>query len=140
LQEDDIGEPTVRTARHVAEGYRARTLKNVQDSDGTVILFSATPSGGTLQTRNSCVRKKRPFVVLDAKELTALRAADAIVRFLDEHAIEVLNVASPRASGVASRLCVFTTSDRRGDCAGVIARGTSDELASRAPATMRASR
>jgi hypothetical protein len=99
LQEDAIGEPTVRTARYVAEGYRARTLKNVQDSDGTVILFSATLSAGTLQTRNLCVREKRLFVVLDAKELTALRAADAIVRFLDEHAIEVLNVAGPRASG-----------------------------------------
>ena len=36
---------------------------------------------------------------LDAKELTALRAADGIVRFIEEHAIEALNVAGPRASG-----------------------------------------
>lgn len=99
LQEDDTSEPGIRTARQVAQQYRARTLKNVQDSDGTVILFSGTISGGTLLTRNLCVREKRPLIALDAKELTALRAAEAIVRFVDEHAIAALNVAGPRASG-----------------------------------------
>ena len=64
-----------------------------------MILFSGTLSGGTLLTRNLCVREKKPLIALDAKELTALRAADAIMRFLDERAIEVLNVAGPRASG-----------------------------------------
>jgi hypothetical protein len=76
----------------------------VQDSDGTVILFSGTLpggklSGGTLLTRNFCVREKKPFIVLDAKEPTALRAADGIVRLIEEHGIEALNVAGPRASG-----------------------------------------
>jgi hypothetical protein len=99
LQEDDTPEPGIRTARQVAQQYRARTLKNVQDSDGTVILFSATLSGGMLLTRNLCVREKRPFVVLDSKKLAALRAADAIVRFVDEHEIQVLNIAGPRLSG-----------------------------------------
>jgi putative molybdenum carrier protein len=99
LPDEFGGEPAVRTARQVAEGYRARTLKNVQDSDGTVILFSGTLSGGTLLTRNLCAREKKPFITLDAKELTALRAADAIARFLEEYAIEALNVTGPRASG-----------------------------------------
>jgi hypothetical protein len=99
LPEDSAGGPGAKEARKVAVGYRARTLKNVQGSDGTVILFSAMLSGGTLLTRNLCAREKKPLIVLDAKELTALRAADAIVRFLEEHAIEVLNVAGPRASG-----------------------------------------
>jgi hypothetical protein len=94
LPNEHSGEPEVRTARQLAAQYRARTRKNVQDSDGTVILFS-----GTLLTRNLCVREKRAFVVLDAKELTALRAADGIVRFLEEHRIEALNVAGPRLSG-----------------------------------------
>lgn len=69
----------------------------MQDSDGTVILFSGTLSGGTLLTRK--LWEKRRLIALDAKELTALRAAEAIVRFVDEHAIEPLNVAGPRASG-----------------------------------------
>ena len=33
------------------------------------------------------------------KQFTTLRAADAIVRLLEEQAIGVLNVAGPRASG-----------------------------------------
>jgi hypothetical protein len=36
----------VRAARQVGEQYKARTLKNVQDSDGTAILFSGTLSEG----------------------------------------------------------------------------------------------
>jgi hypothetical protein len=99
LPEDDAAATGVQTARKVAEGYRARTLKNIQDSDGTVILFNGTLSGGTLLTRNLCVREKKPLIALDAKQLTALRTADAIVRFLEEQAIGVLNVAGPRASG-----------------------------------------
>jgi hypothetical protein len=89
----------IATARQVAEQYRARTLKNVQDSDGTVILFSATLSGGALLTRNLCEREKRPFILLDLKRITKLRAADAIVRIIQEHEMHVLHVAGPRLSG-----------------------------------------
>lgn len=78
------GAPAVRPARQVGEQYRARMLKNVQDSDGTVILFSGSLSGGTLLTRNVCVREKRPFIVLDAQRMTKLRAAETIVRFVEE--------------------------------------------------------
>jgi hypothetical protein len=88
-----------RTAREVAEEYRARTLKNVQDSDATVILFRDTLSGGALLTHKLCLREKKPFIALDAKGMTRLRAADAIARFVEEHEIRVLNVAGPRLSG-----------------------------------------
>jgi hypothetical protein len=87
------------TVRQVAEQYRARTLKNVQDSDGTVILFSGTLSGGTLLTQKFCAREKKPCIVIDAKGLTKLRAADVIGRFVEESEIQVLNVAGPRLSG-----------------------------------------
>jgi putative molybdenum carrier protein len=87
------------TARQVAEQYRARTLKNVQDSDGTVILFSGTLSGGTLLTQKMCVRERKPFIVIDAQALTKLRAADLISGFVEENEIQVLNVAGPRLSG-----------------------------------------
>jgi ATP-dependent protease Clp ATPase subunit len=91
----------VRTARQVGEQYKARTLKNVQDSDGTVILFSETLSGGTLLTQKLCQRVKKPFIALDAQATTKLRAADAIAQFVEEHEIQVLNVAGPRLSGWA---------------------------------------
>jgi hypothetical protein len=82
-------------------GYRQRTLKNVVDSDGTVILFTGQLSGGTKLTRDLCVREKKPFVVLDAAQISAERAAAAVARFIAEHEIQVLNVAGPRLSGWA---------------------------------------
>ena len=85
--------------RQVAEQYRARTLKNVRDSDGTVILFSGALSGGTLLTQKLCVREKKPFIVIDAQALTKLRAADVIGRFVDENKIQVLNIAGACLSG-----------------------------------------
>jgi hypothetical protein len=83
-------------------GYRQRTRQNVIDSDGTVILFYESLTGGTLLTRDLCLREKRPFLVLDAKVLTESAAAAAIIRFAEENKIQVLNVAGPRASGWAA--------------------------------------
>jgi Circularly permutated YpsA SLOG family len=91
--------PNEGNARQVAEQYRARTLKNVQDSDGTVILYSGTLSGGTLLTQKFCAREKKPVLALDAQAMTKLRAADAIAQFVEEHGICVLNVSGPRLSG-----------------------------------------
>ncbi len=88
-----------RTARPVGEQYRQRTRQNVIDSDGTAILFCESLSGGTKLTRDSCVREKKPFVVLDAKLISESDAAAAIIRFVDENEIQVLNVAGPRLSG-----------------------------------------
>ncbi|MGO8976015.1 MAG: YpsA SLOG family protein [Steroidobacteraceae bacterium] len=79
-------------------GSRQRTLKNVQESDGTAILFHESLAGGTKLTRDLCIREKKPFVVLDATQISEPRAAAAILRFVDEHEIQVLNVAGPRAS------------------------------------------
>jgi Circularly permutated YpsA SLOG family len=87
------------TARQVGEQYRARTLKNVQASDGTVILFSGSLSGGTLLTQKLCLREKKPFITVNAKAMTKLRAADAVEQFIEENQIQVLNVAGPRLSG-----------------------------------------
>ena len=95
-----------RTTRQVAEGYRARTLKNLQDSDGMVILFNGTLSGGTLLTRNLCVREKKPFIALDARQISALRAADTILRFLEEQAVEWVRT-QVNTTGVRISPCGF---------------------------------
>jgi hypothetical protein len=87
------------SARQVAEQYKARTLKNVQTSDGTVILYSGTLSGGTLLTQKLCLREQKPFICLDAQVMTKLRAAGAIAQFIEEQGISVLYVAGPRLSG-----------------------------------------
>ena len=95
----DVVVAAAREARQLAERYRARTLKNVQTSDGAAILYSVTLSGGTLLTQKLCVREKKPFITLDARTIRTLCAADAVARFVEEHGIEVLNVAGPRLSG-----------------------------------------
>jgi len=82
-------------------GYRQRTLKNVQESDGTAILYTRLLTGGTKLTRDFCIREKKPFVVLDAAQITPERAVAAVLRFIEENEISVLNVAGPRASGWA---------------------------------------
>jgi hypothetical protein len=80
-------------------GDRQRILKNVQESDGTAILFKQPLTGGTKQTRDMCIHEKKPFIVLDATQITVERASAAILRFIEENEIGVLNVAGPRLSG-----------------------------------------
>jgi Circularly permutated YpsA SLOG family len=62
------------------------------------LVSSRSLPTGTLLTHKLWIREKKPFVALDAKGMTRLRAADAIARFVEEHEIQVLNVAGPRLS------------------------------------------
>jgi hypothetical protein len=80
-------------------GYLERTQKNVEDSDGTLSLFTGVLSGGTKLTRDVCDRLKKPFVAVDAPKISVDGAVAAMLRFIDENEIAVLNVAGPRASG-----------------------------------------
>jgi hypothetical protein len=45
------------------------------------------------------VREKKPLIVVDSILMRQLRAADAIIQFVDANGIAVLNVAGPRLSG-----------------------------------------
>jgi hypothetical protein len=80
-------------------GNRERTLRNVVDSDGTLILYFATLVGGTQETLRFCMELQRPYLLIDASEVPPARAAERSKAFVAEHQIEVLNVAGPRASG-----------------------------------------
>ena len=59
-------------------GYRQRTVKNVLDSDGTVILFYESLKGGTLYTHDVCRREHKPYIVLDATRIDESGAAAAM--------------------------------------------------------------
>ena len=80
-------------------GYRARTLKNVMDSDGTVILAPGEPTGGTRLTAELCRQHGKPSLVIDAAAKTAEEAIGEVLHFVEAHTIQVLNVAGPRLSG-----------------------------------------
>ncbi len=79
-------------------GYRQRTKRNVIDSDGTLIIYFNQLSGGTEQTVFFCIKEKKPYLLIDATELSEQRAAERVKEFIGDHNIGVLNVAGPRAS------------------------------------------
>ena len=79
-------------------GFTERTLQNVKDSDGTVIIYPGKLSGGTEQTLHFCVEQPRPHELIDASKVSTEKAAQLIADFVRENKIYVLNVAGPRAS------------------------------------------
>ncbi len=83
-------------------GYRQRTKKNVMDSDGTLIIYFGYPSGGTEQTIVFCIKEHKPYVLIDAEELTIERAVRKVTSFVHDNTIKTLNVAGPRAGGESS--------------------------------------
>jgi hypothetical protein len=99
-------------------GYRQRTVNNVLDSDGTAILFYESLTGGTLYTHDVCRREHKPYIVLDSTRISESGAAAAIMRFVNEREVQVLNVAGPRLSkwteGYAFALAVVGEVIKRG--------------------------
>jgi hypothetical protein len=79
-------------------GYRQRTRQNVIDSDGTAILFFESLKGGTLYTHDFSRHEHKPYIVLNAGQISEAGAAAAILRLVTEHDIQVLNIAGPRLS------------------------------------------
>jgi hypothetical protein len=79
-------------------GFTERTLQNVKDSDGTVIVYPGKLTGGTEQTVQFCVGQQRPHLLVDASRVSGEDAARLIGEFVRKHKIDVLNVAGPRQS------------------------------------------
>jgi hypothetical protein len=79
-------------------GYRERTIQNVVDSDATLIVYFGDLHGGTELTMLACIRRERPYRLVDGAEIGAARAAEIALAFVAKHAASILNVAGPRAS------------------------------------------
>jgi hypothetical protein len=75
--------------------YSDRTVQNVAESDGTLILTVGKIAGGTLLTKKTAQKRHKPYLVLDLEQI---RDVAIIWNWAQEHAIRVLNVAGPRAS------------------------------------------
>lgn len=80
-------------------GYLARTLRNVDDSDGTLIVHFGAPSGGTKRTWRHCVETGKPHLLVDGRNASVASTVEAAAEFCVARRIAVLNVAGPRASG-----------------------------------------
>jgi len=79
-------------------GFTERTLQNVKDSDGTVVVYCDHLRGGNEQTVRFGLELHRPHQLIDASKISAKGAAKLIGDFVDKNKINILNVAGPRES------------------------------------------
>ena len=78
--------------------FTERTLQNVKNSDGTVVIYPVELRGGTEQSVRFCLELNRPHELIDASKISAEGAAKLIGDFVDKNKINILNVAGPRES------------------------------------------
>lgn len=79
-------------------GYKQRTLQNVIDSNGTLIIYFNSLSGGTEQTTLFCIEQHKPYLLIDASEIPICRTVKLISDFVTNKEIRCLNIAGPRIS------------------------------------------
>jgi len=79
-------------------GFSERTLQNVKDSNGTVVIYPVELRGGTEQTIRFCVAVERPYQLIDASTVATEDAAKLIADFVCNDKIDILNIAGPRQS------------------------------------------
>ena len=73
--------------------YNERTLKNIMDSDGTLIISTMPITGGTKLTADLSFRYKKPFLII-----SSTKSLISTVNWLFDNNIKILNVAGPRES------------------------------------------
>ena len=87
--------------------YPLRTRLNVEDSDGTLVLTSGNPTGGTALTLKLARQLHKPFLLVDL----ARDANPSVLRpWLQENHILILNIAGPRegeSSGIYGQASAF---------------------------------
>ena len=79
------------------DDYLERTLKNVQISNGTLILHKGEITAGTALTEEFCFVDKKPILKINTlDEFDVIRLNFNI--WLEKHSISILNIAGPRES------------------------------------------
>jgi Circularly permutated YpsA SLOG family/Domain of unknown function (DUF6794) len=81
-----------------SSSYAERTVKNVLDADGTLIISRGPLTGGSEYTREMAVKHQRLWLHIDLNNKAAFQAATVINNWILDNRIEILNVAGPRAS------------------------------------------
>ncbi|WP_457653878.1 putative molybdenum carrier protein [Rhodocaloribacter sp.] len=89
--------------------YAERTAWNVRDSDGTLVLLSGEPAGGTALTLREAKRQGKPLLV---HRLGESGGVEKVRAWIAREGIRVLNVAGPReeeAPGIYADARTFLT-------------------------------
>ena len=95
LAEDGRIPPHYALRETGSSAYGVRTEWNVRDSDGTLVLATGTPRGGSALTCQLARTHGKPLLIVD---LADPPPPTAVHVWLAAHAIDTLNVAGPRAS------------------------------------------
>ncbi|HKK89824.1 MAG TPA: putative molybdenum carrier protein [Desulfobacteraceae bacterium] len=80
------------------DSYPRRTEQNVKDSQGTLIVSRGKLTGGSLLTHQLAAKLEKPCCHIDLLKIDEFEAAIIVNSFISDYAIEVLNIAGPRAS------------------------------------------
>lgn len=75
--------------------YLERTRRNIEDSDGTLILNTGTLEGGTALTRQFADKTGKPCLVVDPQSTDTI---ERVRQWIMENDIGTLNIAGPRSS------------------------------------------
>ena len=77
--------------------YIDRTRRNVESSEGTLILYTGIISNGTALTKEFCIQKDKPLMTINL--LDAIKSSWLnFHHWLKINSIKVLNIAGPRES------------------------------------------
>ena len=93
--EDGIIAPRYRLHETADEKYDTRTRLNVQDADGTLILYRGALEGGTQLTARIAGQLRKPLMLVDLGQPAPV---GEIRTWLSANHITTLNVAGPRES------------------------------------------
>ncbi|NQU84470.1 MAG: molybdenum cofactor carrier [Mariniphaga sp.] len=79
-------------------GYSDRTKKNVEDSDGTLILYKNKLLGGSNLTYKYAKSVNKPVHRIKIIDANYSQFLPQIINWINQNQIQILNVAGPRAS------------------------------------------
>ena len=95
--EDGIFPSKYNLIEHAEAQYAGRTLENVLSSDGTLILHIGIISNGTALTKEFCIQREKPILIINILDDLNLSRLN-FNRWMKENFIKTLNVAGPRES------------------------------------------
>ncbi len=95
---EDGSIPECYPLEEISGGYRARTRKNVQTGDGTLVVYRDELRGGTALTVSMALKQRKPLKLIDISLAEPALAVEKVREFCIKNRIGTLNVAGPRAS------------------------------------------
>lgn len=98
LAEDGVIDARYRLQELPSGGYRQRTRKNVEDSDGTLILNLGELDGGSLETQTFARQLNKLCLTLQLDEGWDGEDRQRVILWLRGYEIRCLNIAGPRES------------------------------------------